>query len=61
MCDHIHDWWIGTTSGNYVSMGVISEGQYGIPRGINFSFPVECANGNNLKLLVITPYSIFCC
>lgn len=26
-------------------MGVISEGQYGIPRGINFSFPVECQNG----------------
>jgi hypothetical protein len=26
-------------------MGVISDGSYGIPKGINFSFPVECGNG----------------
>lgn len=26
-------------------MGVMSDGSYGIPKGINFSFPVTCANG----------------
>jgi hypothetical protein len=27
-------------------MGVISNGEYGVPKGINFSFPVTCENGN---------------
>jgi malate dehydrogenase len=22
-CDHIHDWWVGTKPGEYVSMGVV--------------------------------------
>lgn len=26
-------------------MGVMSDGSYGVPRGINFSFPVTCQNG----------------
>eukprot|EP01015_Nassula_variabilis_P032915 TRINITY_DN780_c0_g1_i2.p1 TRINITY_DN780_c0_g1~~TRINITY_DN780_c0_g1_i2.p1 ORF type:complete len:368 (+),score=71.49 TRINITY_DN780_c0_g1_i2:87-1190(+) len=45
VCDHIHDWLIGTQPGEYVSMGVISEGQYGIPKDIVFSYPVTCTNG----------------
>jgi len=45
-CDHIHDWLIGTLPGEYVSMAVMSDGSYGIPKGINFSYPVECRNGN---------------
>jgi malate/lactate dehydrogenase len=45
-CDHMHDWWVGTKSGEYVSMGVISDGnKYGIAEGINYSFPVICKNG----------------
>lgn len=43
-CDHMHDWWNGTQSGNYVSMGVISDGSYGAPKDIIFSFPVEIVN-----------------
>lgn len=27
-------------------MGVMSDGSYGVPKGINFSFPVVCKNGN---------------
>lgn len=45
-CDHVHDWWYGTKPGCHVSMGVISDGnKYGIPAGINYSFPMEIANG----------------
>lgn len=44
-CDHIHDWLVGTKPGEFVSMGVMSDGSYGIPKGINFSFPVTCVNG----------------
>lgn len=44
-CDHIHDWIVGTRPGEFVSMGVMSDGSYGIPKGINFSFPVTCKNG----------------
>jgi len=43
-CDHMHDWWHGTTSGSYVSMGVLSDGSYGTPAGVIYSFPVEIKN-----------------
>jgi len=42
--DHLRDWWIGTTAGNFVSMGVVSDGSYGVPKDIVFSFPVEIKN-----------------
>jgi malate dehydrogenase len=42
--DHIRDWVFGT-DGNVVSMGVVSDGSYGIPKGLVFSFPVRCENG----------------
>lgn len=45
VCDHVHDWLIGTKPGEYVSMGVISDGSYGVPKGIVFSFPVVCKEG----------------
>lgn len=45
-CDHVHDWFCGTPKGEIASMGVISNGEYGIPAGINFSFPVTCENGS---------------
>ncbi|XP_015520178.1 malate dehydrogenase, cytoplasmic [Neodiprion pinetum] len=38
--DHMRDWWIGTRPGKWVSMGVVSDGSYGIPKDIVFSFPV---------------------
>lgn len=43
-CDHMHDWWHGTAAGRYVSMGVISDGSYGVPKDVIFSFPVEISN-----------------
>ncbi|KZC09015.1 Malate dehydrogenase, cytoplasmic [Dufourea novaeangliae] len=42
--DHMRDWWMGTNSGEWVSMGVLSDGSYGIPKDIVFSFPVVVQN-----------------
>ena len=42
--DHIHDWVLGT-NGKWVTMGVPSDGSYGIPDGTMFGFPVTCENG----------------
>lgn len=43
-CDHMHDWWHGTPGDRFVSMGVISDGSYGTPAGVVFSFPVQTSN-----------------
>lgn len=41
--DHIRDWVLG--SSDWVTMGVPSDGSYGIPEGIVFGFPCECKDG----------------
>ena len=41
---HIRDWALGT-NGQWVTMGVASDGSYGIPEGIMYGVPVTCANG----------------
>ncbi len=43
--DHMASWWRGTAPGDYVSMGVISRGEYGAPAGLIFSYPVTIADG----------------
>ncbi|XP_015111994.1 malate dehydrogenase, cytoplasmic [Diachasma alloeum] len=43
--DHMRDWWMGTKPGHWVSMGVLSDGSYGVPKDIVFSFPVTINNG----------------
>jgi malate dehydrogenase len=42
--DHIRDWVLGT-HGKWVTMGVPSNGDYGIPTDVMYGFPVTCANG----------------
>lgn len=42
--DHMRDWALGT-QGKWVTMGVASDGQYGIPKDVIFGFPVTCENG----------------
>jgi len=42
--DHMSSWWLGTPEGAWVSMGVISDGSYGTPENVIFSFPLTCAN-----------------
>ena len=44
--DHMRDWVMGTDHDNWVSMGVPSDGSYGIPEGLVFSFPVTCKDGD---------------
>ena len=42
--DHVRDWVSDT--GGIVSMGVLSDGSYGIAEGLFFSFPIRCAGGD---------------
>ncbi|SDF86171.1 malate dehydrogenase [Massilia sp. PDC64] len=42
--DHVRDWVLGT-NGKWTTMGVPSDGSYGIPEGIVFGFPVTTENG----------------
>ena len=44
--DHVHDWVLGTAEGDWTSMGVVSDGSYGVPQGLISSFPVTCADGS---------------
>ena len=42
---HVHDWVNGTPEGDWVSMGVRSDGSYGVPEGLMSSFPCVCRQG----------------
>jgi malate dehydrogenase len=55
--DHMRDWFLG--SDDWVTMGVPSDGSYGIPEGIVYGFPCECKGGNFkiIKGLEIDEYS----
>ncbi|EDV98880.1 malate dehydrogenase, cytoplasmic [Drosophila grimshawi] len=57
-CDHMHDWWNGTAPGQFVSMGVFSDGSYGSPKDVIFSFPVEIKN-KQWKIVGNLPISDF--
>ncbi|MCU0898308.1 MAG: malate dehydrogenase [Burkholderiales bacterium] len=56
--DHIRDWVLGT-NGKWTTMGVPSDGSYGIPDGIMYGVPVTCANGRyeRVKGLEIDEFS----
>ncbi|MFK7987018.1 MAG: malate dehydrogenase [Sandaracinaceae bacterium] len=43
--DHIHDWALGTAEGDWASMAVVSDGSYGIPKGLIYGFPCTTDNG----------------
>lgn len=47
--DHMHDWFLGT-NGEWVTMGVESDGSYGIPQGIIYGVPVTTANGEYTRV-----------
>ena len=44
--DHIRSWIYGTREGDWVSMGIPSDGSYGIPGGVIYGYPCTCENGN---------------
>jgi len=43
--DHMRTWAEGSPDGDWVSMGVVSDGSYGAPEGVITSYPVTCSNG----------------
>ena len=43
--DHMRTWVMGTNSNDWVSMGIPSDGSYGITEGLIYSFPVTCKDG----------------
>ncbi len=56
--DHVRDWVLGT-NGKWVTMGIPSDGSYGIPDGVMYGVPVTCANGKyeRIKGLAIDDFS----
>ncbi len=44
--EHVRDWALGTEKSDWTSMGVTSDGSYGIEEGLMYSFPVVCAGGD---------------
>ena len=51
--DHMRDWWQGS-DGRIVSMALPSEGWYGVPKGLVFSFPCRCENGEMIVVEDLT-------
>jgi len=43
---HMRSWALGTAEGDWVSMGVYSDGSYGITEGLIYSFPCVCKDGD---------------
>jgi malate dehydrogenase len=42
----VHTWVNGTPAGDWTSMGIPSDGSYGVPEGLISSFPVTCEGGS---------------
>jgi malate dehydrogenase len=47
--DHVRDWMLGS-NGKWVTMGVPSDGSYGIPEGVLYGVPVTTANGEYTRV-----------
>ena len=47
--DHMRDWALGT-NGEWVTMGIPSDGSYGIPEGVMYGVPVTCENGQYTRV-----------
>jgi len=44
--EHMRDWALGTAADDWTSMGIPSDGSYGIDAGLMYSFPVRCKGGD---------------
>jgi malate dehydrogenase len=55
--DHMRDWALGT-NGGWVTMGVPSNGEYGIPKDVMFGYPVTC-EGGKYKVIEGLPIDAF--
>ena len=52
--DHVRDWFGGTEHGDWVSMGIVSDGSYGVPAGIVSGFPVTTGAGSHAIVAGLT-------
>jgi malate dehydrogenase len=43
--DHLRTWVMGTAEGDWTSMAISSDGSYGVPEGLIYSYPVTCSGG----------------
>jgi malate dehydrogenase len=43
--DHVYDWVHGTPDGDWTSVGMVSDGSYGVPAGLIAGFPAQSVNG----------------
>jgi len=59
ICDHLHDWWFGTSPNRWVSMGVTSDGSYGIEAGLIYSFPVHIKPDHTYAIVQNLPIDAF--
>ncbi|XP_013912502.1 PREDICTED: malate dehydrogenase, cytoplasmic [Thamnophis sirtalis] len=60
ICDHVRDIWFGTPEGEFVSMGVISDGNsYGVPDDLIYSFPVTLSKDKTWKFVEGLPINDF--
>uniref|UniRef100_A0A0K8R5X4 Malate dehydrogenase n=1 Tax=Ixodes ricinus TaxID=34613 RepID=A0A0K8R5X4_IXORI len=57
--DHMHDWWQGTSEGEWVSMAVISDCSYGSPADVMFSYPLRVDNQRRWHIVTGLPISDF--
>ena len=44
--EHMQNWVLGSPADDWLSMAVTSDGSYGVPEGLVYSFPVTCSNGD---------------
>jgi len=51
ICDHLSDLWFGTNGDEWVSMGVVSDGSYGIEQGLVYSYPVRIDKNRNWTIV----------
>jgi malate dehydrogenase len=49
--DHVRDWMLGTPAGDWVSMGVCSDGSYGVAEGLISGFPVTTTAGGDYSIV----------
>jgi len=53
--DHMRDWVLGTKKDEIISMGILSDGSYGIEKGVIYSFPVIVKDE---KIIIVQNLSI---
>ncbi|CAI8028636.1 Malate dehydrogenase, cytoplasmic [Geodia barretti] len=59
VCDHVRDWWFGAPQDEWVSMAVMSDGSYGMPEGVVYSFPVRVSADCKWAIVKDLPISDF--